>query len=243
MLPIFRISVSIRSIFVAVGTGAVIAILAFFAGNKLGDAQQGVALFQSRDNSEQLDQASKKIAALEKEIAELQTRQLSLTAQLPGRLAVVEPQAFGIKQPDRSSIQDNISPEPHGPDEDIQLPVASQAVAENEQSYAEQRAVQLKDVLLREGTEDSSWRLMAEQEIKYLAVDTSGSILNIITAECRSTLCGVEIIAEKQAFDNFITRLTSQLAWAASTEFNTVDDSSGFIKSWIYIGRKALPAS
>ncbi len=113
---------------------------------------------------------------------------------------------------------------------------------ENEDSYAEQRTALLSQTLLREGTDDS-WRAKAEQEIKYLAVDTSGSRLDLVAAQCRSTLCGVEVIAEKQALDNFINRLTSQLPWAASTEFNTVDDPSGLLKGRIYIGRLEQPPS
>lgn len=231
----------IRAAFVVVVAGAFLVSVIFFRENAVGDAQQSVALSQSKDNADKLAQSAEKIRSLEKENAELKARQNSLMAMLQNNLASVNSE-IDTKPSKINSIPVTPTHKVNSLDPEIQSPMAAVPVEENAPMDAEQKTVQLKETLLLEGTDDS-WRAGAEQEIKYLAVDATGSRLDIISAECRSTLCGIQVIAEKQALDNFINRLTSQLAWASSTQFDTVDDPSGYIKSQIYIGRRELPPS
>lgn len=242
MAPYLQKSFYLRLILVAVVTGIFLIAMIFFVRSTSGDAQQSIALSQAKDHAVKLTQAAEKILSLEKENAELKARQHRLMAMLQNDLVTVDSEIFRTKGSTINSIQGMATQKVDGHVQEIQPQVASLPAAENAPLNAEQRTIQLKETLLQEGTDDS-WRSVAEQEIKYLAVDSSGSRLDIITAECRSTLCGIEVIAEKQALDSFINRLTSQLAWASTTQFDTVDDPSGFVKSQIYIGRREVPPS
>lgn len=178
------------------------------------------------------DQALQNIEILNQQINGLQQKQKELFEKIDGLVEVFKD--FDEKQNKESSGQLNF--EPNEEKYDMYYRSDEEIIQNRNESYQMDMANQ---------EIDGAWREHAHGKVESMFDDESFSDSSIVSVDCRSTLCELDLSHENEsAAENFMEEFPAHMAWNNESFIETKKQSDGSIRTKIYFSRdgQALPS-